>query len=164
MAKAKIPGEALAFLVKAGRKGGKIGGKARVANMTPQQLSEASRKTVQPRWAKGFRPEGDAMKIIAIHPILCCFVLAICCAPAHGQDTPPARQLPGHARAGGRDRRGCTTAQDHGQRCHGGERSAYDAAHHAAHPSPKAVRILAARAAAASFGRPRISSVVRSSE
>jgi len=47
-----MPGEALAFFVKAGRKGGKIGGKARVANMTPEQLSEANRKAVQTRWAK----------------------------------------------------------------------------------------------------------------
>jgi hypothetical protein len=52
MAKPKIPPEALAFFVKAGRKGGKIGGKKRVANMTPEQLSEANRKAVQVRWAK----------------------------------------------------------------------------------------------------------------
>lgn len=52
MAKAKIPPEALEFFVKAGRKGGRIGGKKRVANMTPEQLSEANRKAVQARWAK----------------------------------------------------------------------------------------------------------------
>jgi hypothetical protein len=52
MAKAKMPPEALEFFVKAGRKGGKIGGKKRVANMTPEQLSEANRKAVQARWAK----------------------------------------------------------------------------------------------------------------
>jgi hypothetical protein len=52
MAKAKMPPEALAFFVQAGRKGGKIGGKARIANMTPEQLSEANRKAVQARWAK----------------------------------------------------------------------------------------------------------------
>ena len=52
MAKAKLPPEAVAFFVKAGRKGGKIGGKARVANMTPEQLSEANRKAVRARWAK----------------------------------------------------------------------------------------------------------------
>jgi len=52
MAKPKFPPEALAFFVKAGRKGGKIGGKKRVANMTPEQLSEANRKAVQVRWAK----------------------------------------------------------------------------------------------------------------
>jgi hypothetical protein len=53
MAKAnKLPPEALAFFVKAGRKGGKIGGKKRVANMTPEQLSDANRKAVQARWAR----------------------------------------------------------------------------------------------------------------
>jgi len=61
MANAKIPPEALAFFVKAGRKGGKIGGKKRVANMTPEQLSEANRKAVQARWAKA---KGDKAKII----------------------------------------------------------------------------------------------------
>jgi hypothetical protein len=35
-----------------GRKGGKIGGLARAANMTPEQRSEAARKAVQARWAK----------------------------------------------------------------------------------------------------------------
>lgn len=52
MAKPKIPPGVLAFFVEAGRKGGKIGGKKRVANMTPEQLSEANRKAVQVRWAK----------------------------------------------------------------------------------------------------------------
>jgi hypothetical protein len=52
MAKAKMPPEALEFFVKAGRKGGKIGGKARIASMTPEELSEANRKAVQARWAK----------------------------------------------------------------------------------------------------------------
>jgi len=61
MAKAKIPPEALAFFVKAGRKGGKIGGKKRVANMTPEQLSAANRKAVQARWAKA---KGGKAKII----------------------------------------------------------------------------------------------------
>lgn len=35
-----------------GRKGGKKGGLARAANMTPAQRSESARKAVQARWAK----------------------------------------------------------------------------------------------------------------
>ena len=35
-----------------GRKGGKIGGAKRAANMTPEERSEASRIAVQARWAR----------------------------------------------------------------------------------------------------------------
>jgi len=35
-----------------GRKGGKIGGKARAANMTPEERSEAARKAAIARWKK----------------------------------------------------------------------------------------------------------------
>jgi hypothetical protein len=35
-----------------GRKGGKVGGRARAANLTPEQRSEAARRAVQARWAK----------------------------------------------------------------------------------------------------------------
>ena len=35
-----------------GRKGGLKGGKARAANMTPEERSESARKAVQARWAK----------------------------------------------------------------------------------------------------------------
>ncbi len=38
--------------VSLGRKGGLKGGKARAANMTPEQRSESARKAVQARWAK----------------------------------------------------------------------------------------------------------------
>jgi len=38
--------------VSLGRKGGKIGGRVRAANMTPEQRSEAARKAVQARWAR----------------------------------------------------------------------------------------------------------------
>jgi hypothetical protein len=37
-----------------GRKGGKKGGLARAANLTPEQRSESARKAVQARWAKVF--------------------------------------------------------------------------------------------------------------
>jgi len=52
MAKKKLPPEVLDFFVKMGRKGGKIGGSMRAANMTAQQRSESARKAVQARWAK----------------------------------------------------------------------------------------------------------------
>jgi len=35
-----------------GRRGGLKGGKARAANMTPEQRSEAARKAASARWAK----------------------------------------------------------------------------------------------------------------
>jgi hypothetical protein len=35
-----------------GRKGGLKGGKARAANMTPEQRAEAARKAAQARWSK----------------------------------------------------------------------------------------------------------------
>ncbi len=35
-----------------GRKGGLRGGKARAANMTPEQRSQAARKAAQARWRK----------------------------------------------------------------------------------------------------------------
>jgi len=40
------------YAVALGRRGGKIGGPARAANMTAQERSEAARKAVQARWAK----------------------------------------------------------------------------------------------------------------
>lgn len=40
------------YAVALGRKGGKKGGPARAAAMTPQERSEAARKAVQARWAK----------------------------------------------------------------------------------------------------------------
>jgi hypothetical protein len=52
MAKTKLPAEFRDYLAKIGRKGGKIGGAKRAANMTPDQRSEASRKAVQARWDK----------------------------------------------------------------------------------------------------------------
>jgi hypothetical protein len=38
-----------------GRKGGKKGGPARAAKLTPQQRSESARKAVQARWSKAER-------------------------------------------------------------------------------------------------------------
>ncbi|MGD0948609.1 MAG: hypothetical protein ABSA52_14410 [Candidatus Binatia bacterium] len=47
MAKRKNP-----HAVALGRKGGKKGGAARAANLTPKERSEAARKAVQARWKK----------------------------------------------------------------------------------------------------------------
>jgi hypothetical protein len=41
-----------------GRKGGKKGGPARAANLTPKQRSESARKAVQARWAKAKGDKG----------------------------------------------------------------------------------------------------------
>jgi hypothetical protein len=49
---AKIPPEFREYLAKLGRKGGKKGGPARAAAMSPQQRSESARKAVNARWAK----------------------------------------------------------------------------------------------------------------
>ncbi len=40
------------YAVALGRKGGKKGGPARAAKMTPEQRSESARKAVNARWAK----------------------------------------------------------------------------------------------------------------
>jgi hypothetical protein len=40
------------YLAKLGKKGGKKGGPARAAAMTPEQRSESARKAVMARWAK----------------------------------------------------------------------------------------------------------------
>jgi hypothetical protein len=48
----KIPPEMREYLSKLGKKGGKKGGPARAAAMTPEQRSESARKAVTARWAK----------------------------------------------------------------------------------------------------------------
>ena len=52
MATKRLPPDVLDFFVKMGRKGGKIGGAARAANMTAKERSESARRAVQARWAK----------------------------------------------------------------------------------------------------------------
>jgi hypothetical protein len=49
---AKVPQGLREYLSKLGKKGGKKGGPARAAAMTPEQRSESARKAVQARWAK----------------------------------------------------------------------------------------------------------------
>lgn len=50
-----------AAAVALGRLGGKKGGRARAANMTPEERSEAARRAVQARWAKR-RPNSNLAK------------------------------------------------------------------------------------------------------
>ena len=47
-----MPKRKNAAAVALGRLGGKKGGTARAANMTPEERSESARKAVQARWAK----------------------------------------------------------------------------------------------------------------
>jgi len=49
---AKVPPELREYLSKLGKKGGKKGGPARAAKMTPEQRSESARKAVMARWGK----------------------------------------------------------------------------------------------------------------
>ncbi len=42
-----------------GRRGGKKGGKARAAKMTPEERSESARKAVKARWAKKRQQESS---------------------------------------------------------------------------------------------------------
>ena len=44
------------YAVALGRKGGRKGGPARAANMTPEQRSESARNAVMARWAKSKVP------------------------------------------------------------------------------------------------------------
>jgi hypothetical protein len=48
----KIPDELREYLAKLGKKGGKIGGAKRAANMTAEERSESARKAVTVRWAQ----------------------------------------------------------------------------------------------------------------
>jgi len=47
---AKVPEGLREYLSKLGRKGGKKGGPARAAKMTPKERSESARKAVRARW------------------------------------------------------------------------------------------------------------------
>jgi hypothetical protein len=50
--KKKMPPDIHSFFVAMGRKGGKIGGRALAAKLTPEQRKENARKAVLARWAK----------------------------------------------------------------------------------------------------------------
>jgi hypothetical protein len=48
----RIPKDVRTYFSKLGKKGGKKGGTARAANMTPEQRTESARNAVVARWAK----------------------------------------------------------------------------------------------------------------
>jgi hypothetical protein len=50
--KKKMPDEVLEYFKKQGAKGGKIGGKKRVANMTAEERSASAKKAAEARWGK----------------------------------------------------------------------------------------------------------------
>jgi hypothetical protein len=52
MPKKKLPPEILEYFVKMGRKGGRIGGKARAEKLSAEERSESARKAVTARWSK----------------------------------------------------------------------------------------------------------------
>lgn len=52
VAKKKLPPDVHSFFVAMGRKGGKIGGRALAAKLTPEERKENARKAVLARWAK----------------------------------------------------------------------------------------------------------------
>jgi hypothetical protein len=59
MGKKKLPASIRAYFVRKGKEGGKLGGAARAANMTPEERSESARKAVLARWAK-FKRKADS--------------------------------------------------------------------------------------------------------
>ncbi len=52
MPRNKLSTEALEYFRKQGAKGGKIGGKARLEKMTPEERSAVAKKAAAARWAK----------------------------------------------------------------------------------------------------------------
>jgi hypothetical protein len=48
------------YMRRIGRKGGKIGGKARLSKLTPEQRSDIARNAAKARWAK--KPRGGKPK------------------------------------------------------------------------------------------------------
>jgi hypothetical protein len=53
-----------------GRKGGKKGGPARAAKLTPEQRSESARKAVQARWSKAQRGSEEMSEAAPATPVL----------------------------------------------------------------------------------------------
>jgi hypothetical protein len=52
MPRHKMPEAVKEYFVRMGRKGGKLGGKARAARLTEEERSASARKAVLARWAK----------------------------------------------------------------------------------------------------------------
>jgi hypothetical protein len=56
--KKKMPPGLREYFSKLGKKGGKLGGPARAAKMTPEERSASAKKAIEARWAK-VRAEKD---------------------------------------------------------------------------------------------------------
>ena len=59
-----LPAKKNPAAVALGRKGGKKGGPARAAKLTPEQRSESARKAVQARWSKARRDSPPATPVL----------------------------------------------------------------------------------------------------
>ena len=58
MAKRKLPPEIRDYFVRMGKKGGALGGHARAAAMSKEELSESARRAVRARWDR-VREKGE---------------------------------------------------------------------------------------------------------
>lgn len=58
----KLPAEALEYFKKQGAKGGKLGVKARMEKLTPEQRKEIAQKAAAARWAKKATKKKTAKK------------------------------------------------------------------------------------------------------
>lgn len=58
--KVKLPAEVRAAFAAYGAQGGRKGGKARAAKLTPKQRTEAARKAARARWAKAREGGGQS--------------------------------------------------------------------------------------------------------
>ena len=56
----KLPPDVREYFVKMGQKGGKLGGIARAAKLSPEQRSASARKAVQARWANIKEQKGQS--------------------------------------------------------------------------------------------------------
>ena len=52
MPRKRLPPDILEFFVKMGRRGGKLGGVARAAKLSPEERSRSARRAVQARWER----------------------------------------------------------------------------------------------------------------
>ena len=62
MPRTRIPKAVLDYFKRKGHQGGKIGGKKRMAAMTPEERSELARKGAAARWAKPDEGGGNVSK------------------------------------------------------------------------------------------------------
>jgi hypothetical protein len=59
VAKKRLSADALKFFKEQGARGGKIGTKRRMENLTPEQRSEVGKKAAAARWKGKKKPKGE---------------------------------------------------------------------------------------------------------